>query len=92
MITCFDTVKTLVRSEKAAMAMENGKYSFRVNSRATKIDVKRAIEEIYNVKVRDVNILNVRGKKKRVRYQAGYTSAWKKAIVTLKDGETIEVA
>lgn len=91
MITCYDTIKALLRTEKSAHQIDDRKYYFRVSSRATKIDIKRAVEEIYNVQVQDVNVMTVRGKKKRVRYQSGYTSAWKKAVVTLKEGQTIEV-
>ena len=90
MITCYDIVKALVRTEKGTDLEKNGKYLFRVATVATKIDIKRAVEEIYKVKVDDVNTVNVPGKLKRVRNRAGYTTAWKKAIVSLKEGQKIE--
>ncbi len=92
MITCYDVVKNLVRTEKSTELEAQRKYIFRVATTATKIDVKRAIEEIYKVKVDSVNTGLVPGKLKRVRVRAGYTSAWKKAIVSLKEGQKIEAA
>jgi large subunit ribosomal protein L23 len=71
--------------------MVNNKYLFRVTKEANKIEVKKAVEEIYKVKVDSVNIMNVRGKKKRVRFREGMTSSWKKAIVTLEPDNRIEV-
>ncbi len=90
MITCYDIVKALVRTEKGTTLEKQGQYLFRVATTATKVDVKRAVEEIYKVKVESVNTVNVPGKLKRVRYRAGYTSDWKKAIVSLKEGQKIE--
>ncbi len=92
MITCYDIVKNLVRTEKGTSLAPQRKYLFRVASSATKIDVKRAVEEIYKVKVQDVNTVAMRGKLKRVRVKAGYTNDWKKAIVSLKEGQKIEAA
>lgn len=90
MITSYDVLKALVRTEKASSLEGEGKYMFRVSDGASKIDIKRAVEEIYKVKVQDVNTASVRGKLKRVRFKTGYTSGWKKAIVTLKEGQKIE--
>ena len=92
MVTCYDIVKTLVRSEKGSMMEKENKYLFRVSTVATKVDVKRAVEEIYKVKVDAVNTVSVPGKLKRVRARGGYTSSWKKAIVSLKEGQKIEGA
>lgn len=92
MITCYDTLRALVRTEKSTGLEAQRKYVFEVNDNATKIDVKRAVEEIYKVKVQDVNTTKVVGKLKRVRFKTGYTRAWKKALVTLKDGQKIESA
>jgi large subunit ribosomal protein L23 len=92
MITCYDVVKALVRTEKSSTLEKERKYLFRVATVATKIDVKRAVEEIYKVKVDAVNTTRVPGKLKRVRARAGYTTAWKKAIVSLKEGQKIEGA
>ena len=92
MITCYDVVKAMVRSEKGTSLEKERKYLFRVSTVATKVDVKRAVEEIYKVKVACVNTTNVPGKLKRVRARAGYTTGWKKAIVSLKEGQKIEGA
>jgi large subunit ribosomal protein L23 len=92
MITCFDIIKSLVRSEKGAFVEAQRQYIFEVATKATKIDVKRAVEEIYKVKVQSVNTSIMSGKPKRVRQELGKTSPKKKAIVTLKEGQKIEVA
>lgn len=91
MKTCYDIVKALVRTEKGTMMEPEGKYLFQVANKATKIQVKNAVEEIYNVKVNRVNTMVVSGKEKRVRQQLGRTPDWKKAVVTLKEGFKIEV-
>jgi large subunit ribosomal protein L23 len=69
---------------------ENG-YLFEVARDANKIQIKKAIEAIFNVKVNDVRTLRVHGKPKRVGRYAGHRPDWKKAIVTLKKGQTIEL-
>ncbi|NPD31198.1 50S ribosomal protein L23 [Eggerthellaceae bacterium zg-1084] len=71
--------------------MEKNTYTFEVARNANKIQIAKAIEEIFSVKVVKVNTLTVKPKKKRVRIQQGYTRTWKKAMVTLKDGDTIEL-
>ena len=91
MITCYDTIKTLIRTEKGTFLEPQRKYLFQVNPSSTKNQIKRAVEEIYKVKVRDVHAIIVPGKLKRVRHQIGHTSDWKKAVVTLKKDEKIEV-
>ena len=78
-------------TEKSTVYGEQGKYSFRVHPKATKGDVKLAVEKAFNVKVVSVNTMNVRGRLKRVRFQPGYTAAWKKAVVTLKKGQKIDL-
>ena len=90
MVTPYDILKALVSTEKGASLAEQRKYLFRVADGATKIDVKRAVEEIYKVKVDSVNTVHVPGKLKRVRTRSGYTTAWKKAVVSLKEGQKIE--
>lgn len=67
------------------------KYLFHVSDRANKIEIKRAIEEIYSVKVAEVNTITVPAKRKRVRQEFGHTTPWKKAVVTLKEGQKIDV-
>ncbi len=90
MILAYDIVKNLVRTEKGAEGEKQRKYLFRVADTATKVDIRRAVQDIYKVKVDTVNTLSVSGKLKRVRVKAGYTSGWKKAVVTLSEGQKIE--
>ncbi len=90
MITSYDIIKTLVRTEKGTLLEPQRQYLFAVAKRATKIDIKRAVEEIYKIQVQSVNTQIVAGKRKRVRQEFGYTDDWKKAIVTLKEGQKIE--
>lgn len=87
-----DIVKAMIRTEKGtATLLPLNKYLFWVGRKANKIEIRKAVEEIYKVKVKDVNTLMVRGKLRRVRYKIGKSSDWKKAIVTLREGNTIEV-
>ena len=72
--------------------LPDNKYIFRVAEGANKIQIKQAVEEIYNVRVTKVNTVKTRGKWKRLRYQEGKTPDWKKAIVTLKEGDKIDIA
>ncbi|MFA6384240.1 MAG: 50S ribosomal protein L23 [Candidatus Omnitrophota bacterium] len=86
-----DIIKALVRTEKSTIAEPRGKYLFLVVNSSNKIEIKRAVEQLYKVKVADVNTMIIRGKLKRVRYQVGKTPDFKRAIVTLKAGQKIEV-
>ncbi|MDD5423065.1 MAG: 50S ribosomal protein L23 [Candidatus Omnitrophota bacterium] len=86
-----DIVKGMIRTEKGAMLMPLNKYLFWVDSDSNKIEIRRAIEEMYKVKVSAVNTITMRGKMKRVRYKMGKTPDWKKAVVTLKEGSKIDV-
>ena len=70
-------------TEKSNELMGLGKYTFVVDKRATKIDVKKAIEKLFGVKVLRVSIMNYRGKNKRVGVHRGQKPSWKKAIVTI---------
>ena len=78
-------------TEHSYDAMEQNKYTFEVAKNANKVEIAKAIEELFNVKVVKVNTLNVKPKTKRVRVVEGLTRTWKKAVVTLKDGDTIEI-
>ena len=78
-------------SEASFDKMEANKYTFEVARDADKPAIKRAIEDIFGVHVKRVNTLWVKAKPKRVRVQSGYTRTWKKAVVTIADGETIEI-
>ena len=82
-----DVLKRPVITEKSSAAMAEDKYTFDVDTRANKTQVKIAVEKIFDVKVDSVNIINYKPKKKRmVRYQ-GYTNKRRVAIVTLKEGQ-----
>ena len=80
-----------VLSEKATALREDGKYVFKVASRATKTQIKEAVGRLFSVKVENCTTMNMKGKNRRVRYKMGKTSAWKKAIVTLSKGEVIKI-
>jgi large subunit ribosomal protein L23 len=87
-----DIVKGMIRTEKGANLIVLNKYLFWVGRDSNKIEIKKAVEDIYKVKVGSVNTVTMRGKSKRVRYAVGKTPDWKKAIVTLKEGSKIDVA
>lgn len=70
-------------TEKSSDGLQSGKYTFEVNKKATKVDIAKAVEKLFNVKVVNVNTISVRGKEKRVGVHRGRTSDWKKAIVTI---------
>lgn len=93
MKTCkeFNTVERPIVSEKSMLAMENNQYVFAVNKKATKLQIKRAVEKVFGVKVSNINTLNTKGKAKRTRNMLGKRSDIKKAYVTLQPGETIEL-
>ena len=87
----FDVIKTARLSEKGTRQGEKyNQYTVVANPRANKFEIKRAVEELFKVKVVRVNTLNVRGKARRQRTPAaGRDQDWKKAIVTLKEGDKI---
>ena len=72
-----------VVTEKSNDELQAGKYTFKVNKKATKIEIKYAVEKLFEVKVLKVNTMTVKGKEKRVGRYTGKTSDWKKAIVTI---------
>ena len=78
-----DIILAPVVTEKSSSEIAEGKYTFKVNKKATKIDIKRAVEKLFEVKVLNVNTITVKGKEKRVGRNVGKTSDWKKAIVTI---------
>ena len=80
-----------VLSEKANILREEGKYVFKVDPRATKLQIKEAVRRLYNVHPVSCTVMVVGGKPKRLRYRAGYTSSWKKAIVRLSKDEKIGI-
>ena len=79
-----------VITERSYDLMEQNRYTFEVAKNAGKIEIAKAIEEIFDVHVIKVNTMNVSGKKKRVSYRSGLTRSWKKAIVTLQEGDSID--
>lgn len=86
-----DLVLKPVISEKAYNLSAQNKYTFKVDKRANKMQIKKAIEEIFNVSVVSVNTSTVRGKLRRRGLTKGYKPDWKKAVVTLKPGQKIEI-
>ena len=70
-------------TEKSNNELQQGKYTFEVNRKATKVDIAKAVEKLFEVKVLKVNTMTVKGKSKRVGYHVGKTSDWKKAVVTI---------
>jgi len=92
MLTSHDVIKALLRTEKYSRLEDKRKYFFRVDRNANKIQIKKAVEEVYKVKVSSVNTFVSPGKLKRVRHQYGKTPDTKKAVVTLAEGQKIEVA
>ena len=88
----YQIIVNMLQTEKGTNMLLQNKYLFEVDRESNKLQIKRAVEDIYKVKVKSVNVLTVKGKKKRVRFKEGKTSDWKKAIVTLKEGEKIEIA
>ena len=85
-----DIILAPVITEKATDGLASKKYTFKVATDANKAEIAAAVEELFGVKVAAVNTINMKKKPKRVGYHAGYTAAWKKAIVTLTaDSKTI---
>ena len=89
----YSVIKTVRITEKGTLLSQSAnQYQVVVDMKANKLDIKHAVEKAFKVKVTRVNTLHVRGKLRRQRtHQAGTTSAWKKAIVTLKTGDKIEL-
>ena len=86
-----DIILAPVITEKSVSAMADKKYTFRVANDTNKIEIAKAIEEIFGVKVAKVNTISMKGKKRRMGRFEGYTSDWKKAVVTqTEDSKTIE--
>ncbi|MBQ8743022.1 MAG: 50S ribosomal protein L23 [Clostridia bacterium] len=91
MRTAYDIILAPVVTEASMDGLEKKKYTFKVMKDATKPEIASAVEEIFKVKVASVNTINMKKKPKRLGVHSGYTSEWKKAIVTLTaDSKTIE--
>ena len=98
-----DIIVKPIITEKSSSDIQQGKYTFKVNNKATKVDIAKAVEKLFEVKVLKVNTISVKGKEKRVGAHLGRTSDWKKAIVTIdtnpteksyltKGGKTVKVS
>ena len=98
-----DIIIKPIITEESNDGIQEGKYTFKVNKKATKVDIANAVEKLFGVKVLKVNTINVKGKEKRVGRNVGKTSDWKKAIVSIdtnpsdktyltKGGKTTKVA
>lgn len=87
----YDTILAPVITEKATLLSEHGQVVFRVAVTATKLEIKLAVEALFKVSVRGVNTIRVEGKSKRFRGIPGKRADYKKAIVTLEDGHSIDI-
>ncbi|MGI6595533.1 MAG: 50S ribosomal protein L23 [Elusimicrobia bacterium] len=88
----YNIIKFPLVTEKTSDAAADNKYTFKVDRKARKAQIKEAIETIYNVKVEKLNIINVHPKKKNYKFRIeGYKPGYKKAIVTLKEGDKIAI-
>jgi len=87
----YDIVRAPVITEKATMGSEHGQVTFKVPLTATKPEIKAAVEGVFNVKVKAVNTLRQQGKTKRFRGHTGRRSDYKKAIISLAEGHSIDV-
>ena len=88
----YSVIRKPLVTEKSTIARdEKNKYIFEVDRRANKIEIEKAVEKLFKVKVLNVRTMNILGKKKRQGRIVGQKSNWKKAVVTLVPGQTIEV-
>ena len=83
MKSAYEVILEPIITEKSTDGLINGKYTFKVAKTASKPEIRIAAEKLFGVKVLNVNTINVKGKKKRVNNHLGYTSDWKKAIITI---------
>ena len=84
-------IKPVITENSMLKMEENNTYTFKVAKNANKVEIKTAIQEIFNVKVDNVNTMNMRGKKRRLGRNEGKTASWKKALVKLAEGDSIEI-
>ena len=92
MMNIYDVIVRPLETEKAYLQREDGQYVFMVNSNANKNQIKQAVQEIYGVQVKGVNVMNMPGKLSRMRgrRRSVRRAPWKKAVVTLAEGQTID--
>lgn len=86
-----DIILEPIISEKSYDLTNQHKYTFKVSTKATKPQIRQAVEEVFKVGVINVNTINLRGKLKKQGWTRGYRPNWKKAIVTLREGDAIEI-
>ncbi|OPY05100.1 MAG: 50S ribosomal protein L23 [Syntrophus sp. PtaB.Bin001] len=92
MMELHQIIKKMLVTEKSTLERdEKNKYYFEVDKNANKIEIRKAVEKLLKVAVDDVHIINIKGKKKRVGRNIGKRRDWKKAVVTLSQGNTIDV-
>ena len=91
MTSLYNVIVRPVVSERSFDLMSDNKYTFEVARDANKIEIAQAVEQLFNVHVVNVNTMTVKPKTKRVKYVAGFTRTWKKAIVEIAEGESIEI-
>lgn len=88
----YDVIVRPLVTEKSTNELDRqGAYTFQVAREANKIEIRQAVEKLFNVRVKDVRTMQYRGKQRRVGKHIGTRSAWKKAIVTLAEGDTIQI-
>ena len=85
-----DIILRPIITEESMMGVSDKKYTFKVAKDANKIEIAKAVEELFGVKVAKVNTINMKKKPKRMGYHFGYTAEWKKAIVTLAEDQSID--
>lgn len=91
MKSIYDVIVRPIITEKSSTALSQNKYTFVVHNEATKVDVRNAVEKLYNVKVLKVNTASYEGKQVRLGRSVGKKSDWKKAVVVLAEGQKIDV-
>ena len=92
MKTSYDIIKRPIITEKSSSLIDkNLQYTFEVDPKANKVEIKNAFEAIFGVKVKQVNVSNVRAKDKRVGKYSGKTSSYKKAVITLAEGQSLDL-
>ena len=87
----YEVLRRPLITEKNTIMQAEGKYAFEIDESANKNQVKQAVEKAFKVKVLSVNVMNIRGRTRRVGRQQVLTPSWKKAIVTLQEGDKIEL-
>ena len=90
-MSLYDVLRRPIITEKSTLLSERGKYVFEVAGSSSKAQIKEAVKLAFNVQVKQVNVMNVQGKVKRFGRKPTQQRSWKKAIVTLKSGDKIEI-